>query len=110
MSRLLDEDQDDADHMTLISDHDLKTKFMKMAEYAVTKHNRKVPKSETLKLVSLDRGYYDNDVGTDWITFDLHITVSSAHPDQIKYKAVVDAGVGIGEPDHQYVLTSFTRL
>ncbi|CAI0469009.1 unnamed protein product [Linum tenue] len=107
MSRLLDEDPE-AGYMTRISDHDLKTRpqLMKMAEYAVTENNKKAPKSETLKLVSLDRGYYLIEAGADTIIFDLYIIVSSAHLGQIKYKAEVHAG----EPGHEYYLTSFTRL
>ncbi|CAL1357496.1 unnamed protein product [Linum trigynum] len=111
MSRLLDEDPE-ADYMTPISDHDLKTspQLMKMAEYAVTENNKKAPKSETLKFASLDRGYYLMEDGADAIIFDIYITVSSANLGQIKYKAEIHAENASGEPGHQYVLTSFTRL
>ncbi|CAL1403325.1 unnamed protein product [Linum trigynum] len=54
--------------------------------------------------------YYRMNVGGDFITFDLHITVSSTHLGQTKYKAVIFAGVEVAEPDHQYDLASFMRL
>ncbi|CAL1385942.1 unnamed protein product [Linum trigynum] len=74
-----------------MSDHELQTSdFKEYAVFAVAEKNKKTrSKSEQLKLVSLDKGFFGNAHSTDYTYYRVDITASSARFGLVKYSAVI---------------------